>query len=62
MDTDSFIMYIKTEDFYMDIAKDVERNYDTSNYTVERPLPMGKNKKVLGMMKDELGGIYWIKT
>ena len=56
MDTDSFIMYIKTEDFYMDIAKDVERNYDTSNYTVERPLPMGKNKKVLGMMKDELGG------
>ena len=62
MDTDSFIMYIKTEDFYMDIAKDVERNYDTSNYTVERPLPMGKNKKALGMMKDELGGIYWIKT
>ena len=56
MDTDSFIMHIKTEDFYEDIAVDVERKYDTSNYTVERPLPMGKNKKVIGMMKDELGG------
>ena len=56
MDTDSFIMYIKTEDFYKDIANDVEKKYDTSNYTVERPLPMGKNKKVIGMIKDELGG------
>ena len=56
MDTDSFIMYIKTEDFYKEIADDVEKNYDTSNYTVERPLPVGKNKKVIGMMKDELGG------
>ena len=37
MDTDSFIMPIKTEDFYEDIAKDVEKKYDTSNYTVERP-------------------------
>ena len=56
MDTDSFIMHIKTEDFYKDIADDVEKKYDTSNYTVERPLAMGKNKKVIGMMKDELGG------
>ena len=56
MDTDSFIMHIKTEDFYEDIAKDVEKMYDTSNYTVERPLPMGMNKKVIGMMKDELKG------
>ena len=56
MDTDSFIMHIKTEDFYKDIANDVEKKYDTSNYTVERPLPMGKNKKVISMMKDELGG------
>ena len=56
MDTDSFIMHIKTEDFYKDIAEDVEKKYDTSNYTVERPLPMGKNKKLIGMMKDELGG------
>ena len=56
MDTDSFIMHIKTEDFYKDLAKDVEKKYDTSNYTVERPLPIGLNKKVIGMMKDELGG------
>ena len=56
MDTDSFIMHIKTEDFYKDIADVVEKKYDTSNYTVERPLPVGKNKKVIGMMKDELGG------
>ena len=55
MDTDSFIMHIKTENFYNNIADDVEKKYDTSNYTVERPLPMGKNKKVIGMMKDELG-------
>ena len=64
MDTDSFIMHIKNEDFYKDIANDVEKKYDTSNYTVKRPLPIGKNKKVIGMMKDELGNerIYWIKT
>ena len=39
MDTDSFIMYIKTEDIYVDIAKDVETRFDTSNYELERPLP-----------------------
>ena len=56
MDTDSFIVHITTEDLYKDIADDVERMYDTSNYTVERPLPMGENKKKIGFMKDELGG------
>ena len=56
MDTDSFIMYIKIEDFYKDIAKDVEKVYHTSNYTVERPLPIGQNKRIIGLMKDELGG------
>ena len=55
IDTDSFIMHIKIEDFYKDIADDVERMYDTSNYTVERPLSMGKNKKKIGFMKDKLG-------
>ena len=50
MDMDSFIMHMKAEDFYENIAKDVEKKYDTSNYTVERPLPMSINKKVLGMM------------
>ena len=56
MDTDSFIMHIKTEDFYKDIANDVEKRFDTSNYEVNRPLPARKNKKVIGLMKDELGG------
>ena len=56
MDTDSFIMNIKTNDFYEDIANDVENRFDTSNYEVNRPLPMGKNKKIIGLMKDELGG------
>ena len=56
MDTDSFIMNIKTNDFYEDIASDVENRFDTSNYEVKRPLPARKNKKVIGLMKDELGG------
>ena len=56
MDTDSFIMHVKTDDFYKDIVNDVEKKYDTSNYTRGRPLPIGKNKKVIGLMKDELGG------
>ena len=56
MDTDSFIMNIKTEDFYKDVANGVEKRFDTSNYEVNRPLPTGKNKKVIGLMKDELGG------
>ena len=56
MDTDSFVMSIKTNDFYKDIANDVEKRSDTSNCEVNRPLPTGKNKKVIGLMKDELGG------
>ena len=55
MDTDSFIMSIKTNDFYKDIANDVDKRFDTSNYECNRPLPTGKNKKVIGLMKDELG-------
>ena len=55
MDSDSFIMHIKTEDFYKDIADDVEKRFDTSNYEFNRPLPAGKDKKVIGLMKDELG-------
>ena len=56
MDTDSLIYSIKTEDFYKDIADDVEARYDTSDYIPDRPLPVGKNKKVIELMKDELGG------
>ena len=56
MDTDSYVYNIKTADFYKDIAKDVEVRFDTSGYVNNRPLPIGKNKKVIGLMKDELGG------
>ena len=57
-DTDSFIINIKTEDFFEDISNDVERWFDTSNYDKndKRPLPICKNKKVPGPFKDELGG------
>ena len=56
MDMDSLIYSIRTEDFYRDIAEDVEARFDTSGYVPDRPLPAGKNKKVIGLMKDELGG------
>ena len=58
MDTDSFVYEIETEDFYKDIAKDVEKRSDTNGYSKDdnRPLPIGINKKVIGLMKDELGG------
>ena len=54
MDTDSFIVHIETEDFYMDIGDDVDKWLDTSAYDKDdsRPLPIGKNKKVLGKFKD----------
>ena len=55
MDTESFTIYIKTEDIYEDIANDDEKRFDTSNYAIKRPLPRGKNKKVIGIIKDELG-------
>ena len=41
----SFIVYIKTDDIYKDIAEDVETRFDASNYELDRPLPKGKNKK-----------------
>ena len=56
MDTDSLIYSIHTADFYKDIADDVEARFNTSGYVPDRPLPVGLNKKVIGLMKDELGG------
>ena len=61
LDTDSFIINIKTEDFSEDIADDIEKRYDTSNYKVNMPLSKGKNKKLIGLMKDELGGKIMIE-
>ena len=52
MDTDSFIVHVKPDDIYKDIAEDVEARFDTTNYELERLL---KNKKIIGSMKDELG-------
>ena len=56
MDTGSFIVHVKTDGVYKDIAEDVETRFETSNFEIDRPLPKGKNKKVIGLMKDELGG------
>ena len=56
MNTGSFIVHVKTDDIYKDIAEDVEKRSDTSNFEMKTPLPKGKNKKVIGLMKDELGG------
>ena len=49
MDTDSFIIHIKTEDFYEDIANDDEKWFDTSNYDENdrRSLSLDKSKKVI---------------
>ena len=58
MDTDSLMYHIKTKDFYEDIARNVKERFDMSGYSKEdaRPLPIGLNKKIIGLMKDELGG------
>ena len=56
MDTDSFGVYIKTDDIHKDIAEDIETRFDTSSFETDRPLTKGKNKKVTGVMKDELCG------
>ena len=58
IDTDSFVYEIEMKDFYRDIAKDVEKRFDTGGYSKDdnRPLRIGKNKKAIALMKDELGG------
>ena len=58
MDTDSFIIQIETDDFFKDISNDVDKWFDTSKYDKNdnRPLEIGKNKKIIGKFKDELNG------
>ena len=58
IDTDSFVYEIETKSIYRDIAKDVKERFDTREYSKDdnRSLPVGKNKKVTGLMKDNLGG------
>ena len=55
MDTNSFIIN-RTEDSHDDIINNVEKRFYTLNYEIKRLLPIGRNKKVIGLMKDELGG------
>ena len=58
MDTDTPVYHIKLRISISDISDDVEERFDMSGYNKEdaRPLPIGKDKKVIGLMKDELGG------
>ena len=56
MDTGSFIVNMKTEDIYSDIAKYAKTRFDISNYESDRPLPKGKKKKVIGLVKNGLHG------
>ena len=56
MDTNSLIVHIKTEDIYKHISENIRKRFATSIYEVDRPLPIGKNKKAVGLMKNELGG------
>ena len=62
-DTDSFIIHTKTEYFYKGIANDVEKWFNASNYDEndKSPLPIGRNKKVIGIFKDELGRMIIIQ-
>ena len=55
MNTGSFGVHVKIDDIYNDIAEDIETRFVTLNFELERPLPKGINKKVIGLMKDELG-------
>ena len=59
--TQTVLSLILKQDFYEDIANDVEKRFDTSNYEVNRPLPKGKNKRVIGLMKDEFGEKFTTK-
>ena len=55
MHADNFIVHVKTDDIYKDVV-DVEKRFGTSNFETDRLLPLAKNKKVIGLMKGELGG------
>ena len=52
MNTGSFIVHVKTDDIYKDIAQYVEKRFDTSNYEIDRPLPKGKNEKLKEFLKN----------
>ena len=59
MDTGSFVVHTKTDDIWKNVAEDVETRFESSNYELDRPLPKGKNKTVIEIMKDKF---CWIKS
>ena len=59
MEIDSFI---KTDDIYKDIAENVEARFDNWNYKLDRLLSKAKDRKLTGLMKDELGGSIMTKN
>ena len=61
MDTEGFIVYIKTDDISIDTAEVLETRFVTSNYELDRPFAKSKNKKVIGLIKDQLNGKILIK-
>ena len=52
---------MKADDICTDVAEDVETRFDTSNYEWDRLLPKGKNKRLTGLMTEELGGKFMRK-
>ena len=54
---DSLKVCVNSEDIYKDFVRDAENRFDTSNYEAERSLPIGGNKKVIGVMTDKLEGV-----
>ena len=61
MGTDSFVVHIHAKAFYKDIAEDVKKRFDMSNYEIRGPLPIGVNKKVIRLIKDKLSGRFMIE-
>ena len=49
MDTHNFFVYMKTYDIYKDIPEEVDTSFDTSICELNRPLPKGKSKQVVGL-------------
>ena len=54
MDTDSSLVYVRAENISSEISKEFQTWFDISNYKLDKPLAKGKNKKVIGLVKDEL--------
>ena len=54
IDTDSFIVCIRTDYIYKDIAEHVDTRFHTSNYELDTASPKGQHKKVIGLLKDKL--------